>query len=59
MSNELVNIDLPKDDVYLLLASLKIAEIKNGDNQQWKVAKHVGKLHNFIQKQIFYYEGHQ
>lgn len=59
MRDEVIEIDLPKNDVYLLLASLKIAEIQNGDAQQWKVAKRVGNLHTSIQKQIFYYEGHQ
>lgn len=56
MSKELISIDLPKYDIHLLLASLKIAEIHNGDQQHWEIAKNVGKLHALIQKQVFNYE---
>lgn len=56
MSGDIVVIDLPKDDVQLLLAALKVAEVTNGDEQHWDVAKNIGKLHLFIQKQLFNYE---
>lgn len=56
MSKEVISIDLPHYQVHLLLSCLKIAEIHNGDQQHWEIARNVGKLHEFIQKQVFNYE---
>lgn len=53
---ELITLDIPKRDINILLAGLKIAEINAGVNQQWEVAKRMDKLHRFLIKQAFNYE---
>lgn len=57
MAKELIQVDIEKEDVYRLLSFMKAAEVALGNNQQWLASKHATRLHNEIQKQIFYYEG--
>ena len=57
MSEELVQIDIERDDVHRLLAYMKTAEVAYSNNQQWLASKHAGRLHAELQKQIFHYEG--
>lgn len=54
--SKLMSIEIRPYDVHLLLASLKTAEIKAGDDQHWEIAKNIGKLHTGIYKQVFEYE---
>lgn len=52
----LMSIDIKPYDVHLLLASLKVAEIKAGDDQHWEIAKNISKLHKQINTQVFAFE---
>lgn len=54
--SKLVPLDIPKRDVYVMLAGLKVAQIKAGDDQSWETAQRLDKLHRFLMKQIFHYE---
>lgn len=53
MSKQLVNIDIPQDDVYRLLTALKLAEIHYSTTQMWDASSYASKLHASLQKQIF------
>jgi hypothetical protein len=57
LSEELVQIDIERDDVHRLLAFIKAAEVVFGNDQQWLASRHANRLHAELQKQIFYYEG--
>jgi hypothetical protein len=57
MAEELIQIDVNRDDVYRLLSYMKTAEVAFGNGQQWQASRHAGRLHAELQKQIFYYEG--
>lgn len=53
MSKQLVNIDIPQDDVYRLLTALKLAEIHYSTTRMWDASSYANKLHASLQKQIF------
>lgn len=53
MAKQLVNIDIPQDDVYRLLAALKLAEIHYGHTQMWDASSYTTKLYDRLRKQIF------
>ena len=53
MAKQLVNIDIPQDDVYRLLTALKLAEIHYGNTQMWDASSYTTKLHDRLRKQIF------
>lgn len=55
MNKQLVNIDIPQDDVYRLLAALKLAEIHYSTTQMWDASAYANKLHARLNKQIFDY----
>lgn len=55
MNKQLVNIDIPQDDVYRLLTALKLAEIHYGNTQMWEASAYANKLHARLNKQIFDY----
>jgi hypothetical protein len=57
MIEELVQIDIERDDVHRLLSFMKAAEIALGNDQQWLASRHANRLHSELQKQIFHYEG--
>lgn len=59
MKKQLVNIDIPRDDVYRLLSALKVAEIQYGNLQSWDASAYINKLHVDLTKQIFTYERKQ
>mgnify|MGYP000113650998 FL=1 len=56
MTKQLVTIDIPQDDVYRLLAALKVAELQYGTLQRWDASQYINKLHSDLTKQIFTYE---
>lgn len=53
MNKQMVNIDIPQDDVYRLLTALKLAEIHYGNTQMWDASAYASKLHVRLKKQIF------
>lgn len=53
MNKQLVNIDIPRDDVYRLLSALKLAEIHYSTTQMWEASSYANKLHTRLNKQIF------
>jgi hypothetical protein len=55
MNKQMVNIDIPQDDVYRLLTALKLAEIHYGNIQMWEASAYAHKLHDKLRKQIFDY----
>lgn len=55
MNKQMVNIDIPQDDVYRLLTALKLAEIHYGNIQMWEASSYTHELHNKLRKQIFDY----
>ena len=55
MNKQMVNIDIPQDDVYRLLTALKLAEIHYGNTQMWDASAYATKLHDNLRKQIFDY----
>ena len=51
----MIDVELRPDDVQLLLASLKVAEVQYGNQQEWQAARAIGKLHQAIHYQVFTY----
>jgi hypothetical protein len=53
MSKQIINIDIPQEDVYRLLTALKLAEVHYSNTQLWEASSYAHKLHLRLKKQIF------
>ena len=51
----MIELEVSRADITLLMSSLKIAEIEFGNRQEWQAAKAVARLHQALHYQVFTY----
>ncbi|CAB4124042.1 hypothetical protein UFOVP45_113 [uncultured Caudovirales phage] len=51
----MIDIEVTKSEIQLLLSGLKVAEVEFGNRQEWKASKAVNALHKSLYRQVFTY----